>query len=70
MDKQIKLTIEEMLEAKNITRYELAKRTGTRHQIVDKYYKNKVVRYDSEILLKICIALDCGIADIIKITAK
>ncbi|MCL2840190.1 MAG: helix-turn-helix transcriptional regulator [Defluviitaleaceae bacterium] len=67
MKNQIILALKDVLESKNITRYELAKRTGTHYPIIDKYYKNKVVRYDSEILLRICIALDCEIGDIIKI---
>ena len=64
----IKLTIDKCLEAKGITRYELSKRTGIRFQIIDNYYKNKVVRYDSDILNRICKALDCDITDIIKYT--
>ena len=69
MDKQIKLVLEEILREKGITRYELAKRTDTRYPIIDNYYKNKVVRYDKEILLKICLALECEIGDIVKIVS-
>ena len=43
-----------MLEKKNITRYELSKRTGIRYQIIDNYYKNKVTRYDSYVPERIC----------------
>ena len=64
----IKLTIDRLIDEKKITRYELAKRTGAAFQIIDKYYKNKVVRYDSYILDKICEALDCDISDIIEYT--
>ncbi|MBO5967573.1 MAG: helix-turn-helix transcriptional regulator [Clostridia bacterium] len=62
----ITLTLEKLLDQKKITRYELAKRTGIKFQIIDNYYKNRVVRYDSYILDKICAALDCGIEDIIE----
>lgn len=62
----IKLTIDSLLESNNISRYELAKRTGIRYHIIDNYYKNKVIRYDSYVLDKICLALDCKIEDIIK----
>jgi len=67
MDKQIMLVLQEVLETKNITRYELAKRTNTSFQIIDKYYKNKLYRYDKDILLRICLALNCEVGDIIKI---
>ena len=62
----ITLTLEKLLEEKKITRYELAKRTGIKFQIIDNYYKNKVVRYDSFLLDKICEALDCDISDLIQ----
>ena len=64
----IKLTFDKYINERNITRYEVAKRTGIAFQIIDKYYKNKVVRYDSYILDKICEALDCDISDIIEYT--
>lgn len=62
----IRITLDSVLENQNISRYELAKRTGIRYHIIDNYYKNKVVRYDSFILNKICTALDCRIEDIIE----
>ncbi len=65
-DTVIKLTVDEILKSKNITRYELAKKTGIGYPIIDKYYKNSIKRYDSYILDKICSALDCSIAELIK----
>lgn len=61
----IKLTLDEALNKYGLTRYELAKRTGIQYQIIDNYYKNKVRRYDSYILERICDAMGCQIADII-----
>lgn len=62
----INLTLEKILTKLNVSRYELAKRTGIQYHIIDKYYKNKVKRYDSYVLERICQALDCQIADIIE----
>ena len=61
----VRLTLNEYLDGQKITRYELAKRSGIRFQIIDNYYKNKVVRYDSDVLDRICLALNCKIEDII-----
>ncbi|MBQ7076327.1 MAG: helix-turn-helix transcriptional regulator [Clostridia bacterium] len=61
----IRITLDTALSDRNISRYELAKRTGVRYHIIDNYYKNKVIRYDSFILNKICTALNCKIEDII-----
>ncbi len=61
----IKLTLREYLDKNKITRYWLANKTGIRFQIIDKYYKNNVTRYDSYVLDRICSALKCNISDII-----
>ena len=60
----IVLTLEKLLKEKNISRYELAKRTGITFQIIDNYYKNKVIRYDSYVLERICLALECDVKDL------
>ena len=62
----IKMILDIYLDKKEISRYELAKRTGVQYQIIDNYYKNKVVRYDSYKLDKFCEALDCDIKDLIE----
>ena len=62
----VKLTLDVYLEKRGITRYQLSKDTGIKFQIIDNYYKNKVVRYDSDVLDRICNALKCNISDIIE----
>lgn len=64
----IRLCIDKVLEQRNISRYELAKRTGIQYQIIDNYYKNRVKRYDSFVLERICCALDCDIGEILELT--
>lgn len=63
---EVRLKLDKTLSDMNISRYELAKRTGIRYQIIDNYFKNRVVRYDSYVLERICTALKCGIADILE----
>lgn len=65
----VRLTLKETLDKKGLTRYELAKRTGIRFQIIDNYYKNKVVRYDSYVLDRICSALGCTVHDLLEYRA-
>ena len=62
----IRLTVDKYLDEHGITRYELAKRTDIKFQTIDKYYKNRVVRYDNYILDRICTALECDIIDIVE----
>lgn len=63
----IRLCLDKAIDKYKISRYELAKRTGIQYQIIDNYYKNKVKRYDSYVLERICVALDCGIEEIIEL---
>ncbi len=62
----IRLTLKEYLDKNKISRYFLAKQTGIQYQIIDNYYKNKVTRYDSFVLERICTVLNCDISDIIE----
>ena len=62
----VRITLKSYLDKHDITRYELAKRTGVQFKIIDKYYKNKVIRYDSYLLNSMCAALDCDISDLIE----
>lgn len=62
----IRIKLDKTLESKDMSRYELAKKTGIQYQVIDNYYKNKVKRYDSYVLDRICDALQCDISDLIE----
>lgn len=66
----VRLTLKDALEKADISRYKLAQMTGIQYQIIDNYYKNRLTRYDSYILDKICTAIDCDISDIIEFKKK
>ena len=66
----IRLTVEKALKKRGISRYRLAKSTGILYHIIDKYYKNKVTRYDSYVLDRICDVLDCDVSEIIEHTKQ
>lgn len=61
----IRITLDTLLQQHGISRYELSKRTGIQYQIIDNYYKNRVKRYDSYVLERICEALNCQISDVL-----
>jgi len=63
----IKIVLKDVLDEKGKTRYWLAKETGIHFKTVDSYYKNKIKRYEADSILKMCLALDCQVGDIIKI---
>jgi len=55
--------LKKILEQKNTSMYELCRLTGLRYEVVKKYYYNTIIRYDSEVVAKICFVLDCDIED-------
>lgn len=56
--------IKSIMKKRNITKTQLAKRIGLHHQIIDRYYNNRIVRYDKDVLARICYILDCSLSDI------
>ena len=67
---QICLTLKEKLEESGITRYQLSKMTEIQYQTIDKYYKNKVIKYDSYVLERLCSALKCSVSDLIHVSQE
>ena len=63
---KIYLTLKEKLEECGLTRYKHSKMTGIQYQTIDKYYKNKVVKYDSFLLERFCTALNCPVSDLVR----
>lgn len=61
----MKINIEPALNIKNMTRYELAKRTNLTFQTIDNIYKGRTTRIDLNTLESICIVLDCTPNDIL-----
>ena len=60
----IHFDIKSIMKQKKITKTQLAKKTGLHHQIIDRYYNNKIARYDKDILAKMCYTLECTLNDI------
>jgi len=58
------------MDDKGITRNYLAKATNTRFEVINKWYNGQVEKMDLDILARICYALDCSPADIIKYSNK
>lgn len=61
----MKISIQNKLEEKGISRYELANRIGVTYPTIDKIYKQKSESIKFEILESICRELNCSPNDII-----
>ena len=67
---EIELCVKEVMDNKRISISELSKKANIKYDIVKRYYNGEMLRYDSEVLKKFCIYLDCNIEDLIKIKEK
>lgn len=61
----IELRIKEIMDNRRISRNALARRLGTRFEVVNKWYSGTVEKIDADILARMCFILDCEPADII-----
>lgn len=67
MEKKIRLRLNKYMDERNISRYALSQSAKVGYPIIDRYYKNQILRYDSDVLNRIITALDCNIEDIFEI---
>ena len=61
----MKLSIQEKLKEKNMSRYELAKRIGVTYPTIDNIYKGNSTSIKLDILESICKELDCTLDEIL-----
>lgn len=63
---KVKICLKELLDEKEITRNALVKSIDTNFEVIDKWCKGNMERMDLDLLARICYALGCEPADIIK----
>ena len=61
----MKLSIQNKLKEKNMTRYELAKKIGVTYPTIDKIYKGESTSIKFDILESICKELNCSPIEIL-----
>ena len=62
---RVELKLKEVMDARGISRNQLAKLIDARFEVVNKWYKGEVEKMDLDILARICYALDCTTEDLI-----
>lgn len=63
---KVTIHLKELMEARGITRYRLAKLADTRFEVVEKWCSGTVERIDADVLARFCYILNCSIEDIIR----
>ena len=55
--------IKTVMDKKGITVSQVVKKTGLHHKVVRRYYDGTVIRYDKDVLSKLCFVLGCDLKD-------
>ena len=63
---KVEITLKEILEKRGISRNKLSIMLAVRYDLVNRYYKNSVIRVDIDIIARMCYVLNCDITDILK----
>ena len=63
----IRVKLAEIMDRKGITRNRLRTLTGTKYDVIDRYYKAvRVEMVDLDFFSKVCYVLDCSISDLLE----
>ena len=60
------IQLKQIIDMKKISRNKLCNMIATNYDLVNRYYNNKVVRIDLDIIARMCYVLDCDINDLLK----
>lgn len=63
---RISCHLKEIMKSRSITFYRLSQDTNIKYETIRKYYDDEVLRYDTDILAKLCFCLDCEIGSLLK----
>lgn len=63
---KVTINLKEIIDKKGISRNKLCNMIATNYDLVNRYYNNKVIRIDLDIIARLCYVLNCSVNDIIK----
>ena len=61
----VRLRLAEIMDSRGMTRNQLSRLTGTRYEVIHKWYGGKVEILDLDVLARICYVLDCDVSDLL-----
>lgn len=63
---KVEIVLKSLLDKKGISRNKLCTMIAANYDLVNRYYNNRVIRIDIDIIARMCFALECDISDILK----
>lgn len=61
----VRLRLAEIMDNRGMTRNQLSRLTGTRYEVIHKWYSGKVEKLDLDVLARICYVLECEVSDLL-----
>ena len=62
----VEVDLEKIMNDNNYSIYQISKLTGLKYDVIERYYHNRITKYDSMVLAKLCYVLNCSISDLLK----
>jgi len=62
----IRINLDQLIEQKGISKNKLCHKAELQHTQLNNLCKNKTTRLDTDVLARICTALDCEIGDLLE----
>lgn len=62
---KVRLCLAEILDERGMSRNHLSRLTGTRYEVINKWYQNKVEKLDLDVLARICYVLQCQVSQLL-----
>lgn len=63
---KVEIVLKSLLDKKGISRNKLCTMIAANYDLVNRYYNNRVIRIDIDIIARMCYALECNVSDILK----
>ena len=62
---KVEIKLKEIMLEKNVSRNKLATMVAVNYDLINRYYNNKVIRVDLDIIARFCYVLECNVNDIL-----
>ena len=63
---KITCNLKKKKKKRNISIYRLADISNIKYEVIKRYYDNNILRYDANILAKLCFCLNCEVDSLLK----
>ena len=67
---RIRIKLDQLIKSKGISKNRLSHKAEMQRTQLNNYCNNKITRLDTDVLARLCTALDCKIEDIMEIVAE